>query len=56
MKPQSLFLILLVLLAPAEALAQRADLPPAELVNQALDNHPSVKAAAARVAAARASG
>jgi outer membrane protein TolC len=54
MKPQSLSLILLVLLAPAEAMAQRADLPPAELVNQVLDNHPSVKAAAERVAAARA--
>ncbi|WP_438273832.1 TolC family protein [Nitrobacter sp.] len=54
MKPQCLSLILFALLAPAEAMAQRADLPPAELVNRALDNHPSVKAAAARVAAARA--
>jgi outer membrane protein TolC len=33
---------------------QHQDLPPSELVGQALDNHPAVKAAEARVAAARA--
>ncbi len=38
------------------ALAQRADLPPAEKVNEVLDSHPSVAAALARVEAARARG
>ena len=38
------------------ALAQRADLPPAEKVNEALDSHPSVAAALARIEAARARG
>lgn len=36
------------------ALAQRADLPPDPVISAALDSHPSVKAAAARVDAARA--
>lgn len=48
-------LMLSVFLAAAPALAQRADLPPPETVVEALDNHPAVKAAAARVEAARAS-
>ena len=48
-------LMLSVFLAAAPALAQRADLPPPETVIEALDNHPAVKAAAARVEAARAS-
>ena len=41
-------------LVPLPALAQRADLPPEEQVIAILDNHPSVSAAAARVAAAMA--
>ena len=41
-----------LLLAASPALAQRTDLPPADRVNEALDNHPSVAAAAARVEAA----
>ncbi|UNK79648.1 TolC family protein [Sphingopyxis granuli] len=45
-----------LLLAASPALAQRTDLPPADRVNEALDNHPSVAAAAARVEAARARG
>lgn len=45
---------LLSIVSPA--LAQRADLPPEEKVNEALDNHPSVAAAIARVEAARARG
>ncbi|MGK2286502.1 TolC family protein [Pedomonas sp. V897] len=48
-------LMLSVFLAAAPALAQRADLPPPETVIEVLDNHPAVKAAAARVEAARAS-
>jgi outer membrane protein TolC len=45
----------LMLAAPALAQGgQHSDLPPAELVGQALDSHPAVKAAEARVAAARA--
>src|SRR3546814_12766693 len=44
----------LALLTPAGVLAQRADLPPVEKVAEALDNHPSVAAARARVDAARA--
>lgn len=39
---------------PASALAQRADLPPPELVASALDNYPAVEAAAARLSAAKA--
>lgn len=42
------------LLAAAPALAQRADLPPEPAVAAALDGHPSVEAASARVDAARA--
>ena len=45
---------LVALLTPAGALAQRADLPPSEKVAEALDNHPAVAAARARVDAARA--
>mgnify|MGYP001036450327 CR=1 FL=1 len=44
----------LALLTPAALQAQRMDLPPAEKVIEALDNHPTVAAAAARVEAARA--
>ena len=44
------------LLTAAPALAQHTDLPPADKVNEALDNHPSVAAAIARVEAARARG
>src|SRR3546814_4552326 len=40
---------LVALLTPAGALAQRADLPPSEKVAEALDNHPAVAAARARV-------
>ncbi|QIG79046.1 TolC family protein [Stakelama tenebrarum] len=43
-----------LLFAAAPALAQRADLPPEPAIAQALDSHPSVEAAAQRVAAARA--
>jgi len=56
MKLPSLSLVLLALAAPTAAFAQRGDLPPAEQVLQALDSHPGVEAAAARVAAARAHG
>lgn len=45
---------MLLMLAPQALHAQRADLPPVERVNEALDNHPTVKAASARVEAARA--
>ena len=45
---------LVALLTPAAVLAQRADLPPSEKVAEALDNHPAVAAARARVDAARA--
>ena len=45
-----------LLLSASPALAQRTDLPPADKVNEALDNHPSVAAAASRVEAARARG
>ena len=48
------WLLLPSLLVAAPVLAQRADLPPEEKVNEALDNHPTVAAAAARVASARA--
>jgi len=44
------------LLAPVAAQAQRSDLPPPEKVVEALDNHPTVTAAGARVASARAQG
>ena len=43
-----------VALCATPALAQRADLPPAEKVAQALDNHPNVAAAVARLASAKA--
>lgn len=49
-------LTLISLLVPSPALAQRVDLPPTEKVNEALDSHPTVMAAAARVEAARAGG
>lgn len=45
-----------LLLIASPALAQRTDLPPADRVNEALDSHPSVEAALARVEAARARG
>ena len=45
---------LVALLTPAAVRAQRADLPPSEKVAEALDNHPAVAAARARVDAARA--
>lgn len=56
MKPSVLALAMLLMLAPTALHAQRADLPPVEKVNEALDNHPTVMAAAARVEAARARG
>ncbi|CAN5161883.1 hypothetical protein BH09PSE3_BH09PSE3_26000 [soil metagenome] len=56
MKPSVLALAMLLMLAPGTLHAQRADLPPIEKVNEALDNHPTVTAAAARVEAARARG
>ncbi len=56
MRPSILVLAMLSLLAPGMLHAQRADLPPVEKVNEALDNHPTVMAAAARVEAARARG
>lgn len=56
MKPSILALAMLLMLAPTALHAQRADLPPVENVNEALDNHPTVMAAAARVEAARARG
>jgi outer membrane protein TolC len=56
MKPSILALAMLLMLAPTALHAQRADLPPIEKVNEALDNHPTVMAAAARVEAARARG
>ena len=49
MKPSVLALAMLLMLAPTALHAQRADLPPVEKVNEALDNHPTVMAAAARV-------
>jgi outer membrane protein TolC len=51
-----LALAMVLMLAPGTLHAQRADLPPVEKVNEALDNHPTVMAAAARVEAARARG
>ena len=54
MKTAFLGLAALASFAPLPALAQRADLPPADQVIAILDNHPSVSAAAARVAAAMA--
>lgn len=45
-----------LLFAASSAPAQRTDLPSAEKVAEALDNHPSVAAALARIAAARARG
>lgn len=57
MMRRSCYLIAGALLATAlamPAVAQRADLPPPELVAAALDNHPAVQAAAARVAVANA--
>ena len=56
MRPSILALAMLLMLAPTGLHAQRADLPPVEKVNEALDNHPTVMAAAARVEAARARG
>ncbi|CCW19069.1 Heavy metal RND efflux outer membrane protein,CzcC family [Sphingobium indicum BiD32] len=56
MRPSVLALAVLLSLAPGTLHAQRADLPPVEKINEALDNHPTVAAAAARVAAARAQG
>lgn len=56
MRPFILVLAMLSLLAPGMLHAQRADLPPVEKVNEALDNHPTVMAAAARVEVARARG
>ncbi|OHT21777.1 TolC family protein [Edaphosphingomonas haloaromaticamans] len=56
MRPSILVLAMLSLLAPGMLHAQRTDLPPVEKVNEALDNHPTVMAAAARVEAARARG
>lgn len=56
MKPSILALAMLLMLAPTALHAQRVDLPPVEKVNEALDNHPTVMAAAARVEAARARG
>lgn len=56
MKPSILALAMLLMLAPTALHAQRVDLPPVEKVNEALDNHPTVMAAAARVKAARARG
>lgn len=49
-------LTLALLLVAVPALAQRVDLPPAEKVNEVLDNHPIVAAAGEHVAAARAHG
>jgi len=54
MNARLLAIALLTCLAPAAARAQRADLPAIENVNEALDNHPAVAAALARVQAARA--
>lgn len=56
MRPSVLALALLLSVAPGTLHAQRADLPPVEKINEALDNHPTVAAAAARVEAARAQG
>jgi len=56
MRASVLALAMLLMLAPGTLHAQRADLPPVEKVNEALDNHPTVMAAAARVEAARARG
>lgn len=56
MRPPILAPAMLLMLAPTALHAQRADLPPVEKVNEALDNHPTVMAAAARVEAARARG
>lgn len=50
------FLACGLMLIASAAPAQRADLPPVEKINEALDNHPSVAAALARVEAARARG
>lgn len=41
---------------PGPSFAQRTDLPPEAIVNEALDNHPNVAAAIARVDAAHARG
>lgn len=54
MRPSILALAMLLILAPTALHAQEPDLPPVEKVNEALDNHPTVMAAAARVDAARA--
>lgn len=45
-----------LVLGTTPALAQRADLPPADQVNRVLDSYPSVEAAVERIAAARAQG
>lgn len=54
MIPRRLAVAFLAFCVPGVALAQQTDLPPAEQVNKALDGHPTVEAAAARVEAARA--
>lgn len=54
MIPRGLVVAFVVMCIPGVALGQQMDLPPAERVNQALDGHPAVEAAAARVEAARA--
>lgn len=54
MTPRALAVALLSSCIPGTIWAQTIDLPPAEQVNQALDRHPTVEAAAERVAAARA--
>jgi outer membrane protein TolC len=47
--------MLAALLSSPSALAERSDLPPADLVAQALDDAPSVRASVARIASAKAS-
>lgn len=49
-----LFMILIAALYAAPAFAQRVDLPATEKVADALDHHPNVAAAAARLTSARA--
>ncbi|MFA7441284.1 MAG: TolC family protein [Sphingomonadaceae bacterium] len=56
MKAAVLLLAGFALLLPGALQAQRTDLPPAAKVIEALDNHPVVSAAAARVMSARAHG
>ena len=45
-----------VVISATPAAAQRADLPPSDKVAEALDNHPNVASAAARLAHMRARG